>query len=278
MLDLKEIAIRIQNPEMCQKEDIASLKVLCDSHPYSQIFPLLYLKTLATHNDVRLDTELQKYAYRIADRAVLFNLLNTQNEEIVTVIEEKEIVKETAITADETNETTTSLPSLSDELLKTLGIGKQSYALDPNDKDKITQLDHLSFAIETPEKLSFLEWIDKNSIEGSSKQSQFLSNDERKRTTIDIIDRFIKNDPTLSTRKEKRTTQQTEHIEMPRQATQSIDESEIPASETLAKIFIAQGNFPRAIAIYEQLSLLNPKKKNFFASKIDELTNNKNCS
>ena len=39
-------------------------------------------------------------------------------------------------------------------------------------------------------------------------------------------------------------------------------------TETLAEIYLKQGNYPRAIEIYEHLMLSNPEKKLFFASRI----------
>ena len=49
----------------------------------------------------------------------------------------------------------------------------------------------------------------------------------------------------------------------------------MPVSETLARIFELQGNIPKAIYVYEQLSLIFPKKKTYFASQINLLKKKK---
>lgn len=56
-----------------------------------------------------------------------------------------------------------------------------------------------------------------------------------------------------------------------KKAKESLDDSAVPVSETLAKIYALQGNYPKAIEAYEQLSLINPEKKIFFADLIREL-------
>ena len=42
-------------------------------------------------------------------------------------------------------------------------------------------------------------------------------------------------------------------------------------SETLAKIYITQGEFKEAISVYKKLKLKDPEKENYFNSKIEEL-------
>ena len=48
-------------------------------------------------------------------------------------------------------------------------------------------------------------------------------------------------------------------------------DSSLIVSETLAKIYVAQGEFREAIAVYEKLSQKNPGKEEYFSQKIAEL-------
>ena len=63
----------------------------------------------------------------------------------------------------------------------------------------------------------------------------------------------------------------TEFFSPAKKAKKSLEESELPVSETLAKIYTVQGNYPQAISAYKQLSLAFPEKKIFFANLIEDL-------
>ena len=63
-----------------------------------------------------------------------------------------------------------------------------------------------------------------------------------------------------------------------KKAKESLSSTQIPVSETLAKVYAMQGAVAKAIGVYEQLILLNPEKKSFFANQIKTLKKNLNAS
>ena len=62
---------------------------------------------------------------------------------------------------------------------------------------------------------------------------------------------------------EKKVEQMAEH---------SIDDREV-VTETMAAVWVKQGNHEKARETYEKLSLLNPAKSSYFAAKIEQLKN-----
>lgn len=82
--------------------------------------------------------------------------------------------------------------------------------------------------------------------------------------THTIIDRFIKENPSISRPKQ-------EFFNPVSYAKISIEEDEELVSETLADIYVSQGLLKKAIQTYQKLSLLYPGKSDYFATLIDQL-------
>ena len=82
--------------------------------------------------------------------------------------------------------------------------------------------------------------------------------------TFDIIDRFLNNEPRISRPK-------TEFFSPSKAAKLSVTDDESLVSETLAKIYLTQGNLPKALKAYESLLLQNPEKSTYFAARIEEI-------
>lgn len=99
MLNWEEISAYIENPNLCSQNDLQELKGFCDKFPFSQVFPLLYLKVLSEGNHVNFEEELELYAHKITDRVQLYNLLFHNDN--VDLIAESETMK---VNLDEKNQ------------------------------------------------------------------------------------------------------------------------------------------------------------------------------
>lgn len=79
-----------------------------------------------------------------------------------------------------------------------------------------------------------------------------------------FIDRFIKTDPVIRMMDSSKESQENK-------AKRSAEEQNIPVTETLAQIYMAQRLYPKAIQAYEKLSLKYPEKKSYFANLIEKI-------
>jgi hypothetical protein len=87
----------------------------------------------------------------------------------------------------------------------------------------------------------------------------------RKKLQADLIDRFIETNPRIEPVKVK-----PEHPQEDIAAKYTEVSGEL-VTETLAKIYVTQGYYSRAIDIYEKLSLKFPEKSSYFASQIEKV-------
>ncbi len=81
----------------------------------------------------------------------------------------------------------------------------------------------------------------------------------------DLIDMFISTNPRIETNREK-SNLPVEDISKP-----FVEEQGGFVTETLAKIYISQGYYSKAIDIYEKLCLKFPEKSSYFASQIEKV-------
>ena len=236
-----ELVELIRHPELLDKETLYDLRSLLALHPYYQTARLLLLQNLYLLHDPTFDEELRRSAIYITDRKVLFNLVEAAHYKLTPANKNEAKGQKTKTGEDRTI-------SLIDNFLDSIPTEQED---DKQTKRKPTPadatIDYVSYLLETESENS----------ENDTQTPQLKGHD--------LIDNFIFNEGGKIQLKEE-----PEFLPV-------IEESDGEEgktgengyfTETLAKIYIKQGNYSKALEIISQLNLNNPKKNAYFADQI----------
>jgi len=282
VLSKEQLHNQILDPSQCNGAFLEDIDALRSSYPYASSFSILYLKTLAKEQDVRLSQALDQSAFAIQNRVVLYELLNESiqigdslEKKVEPSVEPIPQIEQAQKTSDIQEHQKDELPTESSQKDPTQEILDQqmrsnliSHAyvdltyteeltdLEENNQTVIKEIGLESASnstIITPESLSerpFIGWLHFNDESQEDQEIKFLKIEKPKQ----------------------------DFYSPSKKAKESVNSDHIPVSETLAKIYTMQGAVQKAIQVYEQLILLNPEKKSFFANQIKILKKNINST
>ena len=250
-LTKKNIAELIKHPDKISKEQLSSLKNLANQYPYSGLIHSLLTKVYHLSNDIGYHSQLEKAAFTISDRLVLYKYIHRP-----ALLEKiKEVIHNDGQDSSQPklkNDDPQLLELEKNILSAAINLSIQKEVEIENDQSK-QNIENLS---KTPE------------IDFSKKEMPLLSwlmplneqNDGNKKLESEqLIDNYISG---------KKTQEKNPFFSPIESAKLSLVDNEEFVTETLAKIHVKQGNYPKAIQIYEKLILKFPKKNVFFASRI----------
>ena len=236
-----EITELIKHPERMDRDTLYELRSLLALYPYFQTARLLMLQNLYLLHDPSFDQELRRAAIYITDRRVLFHMIESAHYRLRTPQVQAQKAQN-----DEERENRTL--SLIDNFLESIPKEEQDEENKPRRKPTPADaaIDYVAYLLESE--------TDEDSPESVP---QMIGQD--------LIDTFINNDKGKITLNE--TPEYTPDI-----ATEVKEEEKDPEegyfTETLARIYIKQGRYSKALEIIRRLSLQYPKKNAYFADQI----------
>jgi len=270
----QELTNILERPEQLIAEQIDGLKALVDQYPYFQSGRALYLKALKNKESYRYNNALKVTAAHTTDRSILFDFITSEvfNQNIISeqIKQNSEYIK--AIEVNEIDDITINRSITIDDALKAHVEATQG-VLDPNlfeEKEVTKQTEKIKSEVleaqlqigkplefSNSETYSFSEWLKITCFKPIDRKS-----DESKTPLMDkleTIDKFINDNPKIIP---------SVHAPKPKLIDNDDMADDSLMTETLARIYVEQKNFEKAIKSYRILSLKYPEKSTFFAVQI----------
>ena len=236
----------IQHPDSLSTHSLEELKRMSEIYPYFQTAKLLYLKNLLLNKDSRFEAELKRMAIDVAERKVLYILLKGKDAFASQKEEEAQPVSDSF--------------ELIDAFL----------ASNPQNSAKTDPTDKLLYESAMATDYFHLTQIENKAITAEPSAPEA----ENKLKHQDLIDSFIENEttrrriqPPIPSEAANSNEGETEPEETPDDISiKSLDDTYF--TETLARIYIKQKRYDKALQIIRNLNLKYPEKNIYFADQI----------
>ena len=248
-----EITELINHPERMDRDTLYELRSMLALHPYFQTARLLMLQNMYLLHDPAFDEELRRAAVYITDRKTIFQMIEAAHYQL-----RQQLKANTQHPSPNTSTATSRTIDLIDTFLDSI---PQDDETDEKHKRKPTPadaaVDYVAYLLATEDN----------------------DNDEKPTPQMkgqDLIDTFLEQEKgriMLDLPEEEASDDDHDHEE---------EGEEEYFTETLARIYIKQGRYQRALDIITRLSEHYPKKNAYFADQIRFLekliinSNNKN--
>lgn len=242
----------LKNPEQLDRDSLLQLKALLDEYPCFTVARILYLKNLLALNDLRFSKELILTAMSVPDRKRLYYFIEGKT------LPESPYTQENELESGEGFSIIDRFLNLAETKDKTI------------EKPLVEKTPDTEMTPDIPQE-SVIPQESNFSLDYASYLTQADSTDEDSALTMpgqDLIDAFLKNDTDSEPYMPRLKKESSEDLKETDQNSFIEDLSEDTFTETLAKIYLKQKRYDRALEIFKTLSLKYPEKNVYFADQI----------
>lgn len=296
-MNTKDYISILNRPFTLTERQTQELENILADFPYLQSARALLLKGLYNMDSFRYNTELKKTATHTTDRSILFEFITSEHfqsiqkdffEESEKAVSELK-VKEAEVITPVVNKLEESIKLTIKEAMQHImpaagGTTAEKQSEDsaaetvkPEPPGKVIKEAEDKLQIGKPlefaksEKHSFQEWLQLSKLlpvkredeEKTANEGNTPPADEAKLKKIELIDRFIETNPKIVPDKNNPPA--------PANIEKSTQDTSYLMTETLARVYLEQKKYSKAIQAYEILILKYPEKSVFFADRISEI-------
>ena len=236
----------IEHPERMDRDTLYELRSLLALYPYYQTARLLMLQNLYLLHDPSFNDELRRAAIYITDRKVIFKMIEEGHYQIKSLKAEKDKDRKTLSSTDQDSRTLSLIDDFLDSLPKEESDNNAKPKRKPTPAD--AAVDYVAYLLENETEEDRQEAKETPQLKGHNLIDTFIEQDKGKIT--------LNENPILKPELETNTPEEQKEGEQGY------------FTETLARIYIKQGNYSKALEIIQQISLQNPKKNAYFADQI----------
>ncbi len=267
-------------------DTIGKLEDIIKEYPYFQSARLMLLKNRFVNGDKSWQKEAESVSAYVPDRKILYSLLYPM---VATEDETPAQDTETAALSDAGSEhgisgpeeqqqpvETTKQPTLRDNISNLLSLQMEELELvDPDEAELVPEIaidisktygstpeDPDIFQLETESQVETAPPGQTNGKSGSEPQQPVQSPDISANND-ELIDKFIVSNPRIEPLKYNKPP-----VDI---SEDSVKEHDGIFTDTLAKIYVKQGYYSKAIFAYEKLILKYPEKSDYFAAQIEAI-------
>ena len=289
----------LQQPQTVSQEQTNALSGIIEEFPYFQSARAVYLKGLKNKESFKYNQALKQTAAYTTDRSILFDFITSesfnQNEISDYIKQNTAYINNLDVTAEDisVNKSVTFDDDLDTHIKATKEIINPELFQPKIEIKEIAEFNKDEVETEdqkekTPEKVlnigkplefdksethSFNEWLKLTSFNPIERNEDTSIEEETNNTSesepeqesdrdkkFELIDKFIASNPKLEPAK---TSGKKQNL-----AKDRMIQPEALMTETLARIYVEQKNYKKAIQSYKILSLKYPEKSGFFADQI----------
>ena len=265
-MDIKRL---ILHPEYMDRETLYDLRSFIALHPYYQTARILMLQNLYILHDPAFDEELRKAAICITDRCILFNMIEAAHYKVHADKSTSTQRKLHETTAENGDRTTKLIDSFLDSIPEDTEEEAKDKTRRPTPAD--ATVDYVSYLLNLEEEEEQEQREQKAQDRTTTLIDNFIEDGGfNLRTEEDMNEELTKNYATSYQIEdvETETPTPTLPLEPEPQPQEENEGDENYFTETLARIYVKQGRYEKALEIIKRLNLNNPKKNAYFADQI----------